>query len=60
MLRNKFDFLNVHGIMITSGLFQNKLSLKRFMLILQETRRSIHDSMNSPIIEFNTYIYILS
>ena len=30
-----------------------------FTLTLQETRRSIHDSMNIPKIEFITYIYIL-
>ena len=40
-LRNDLDFLNVHGIMNTSGLLQSKWS----MLTLQETG-SIHDSMN--------------
>ena len=50
-LRNEFDFLNVHGIMNTSGL------LKGFTLALQETR-SIHDSMNIPKIKFIAYIYI--
>ena len=50
-LRNEFNFLNVHGIMNTSGLLQSNT--------LQETRSSIHDSMNIPKIEFITYIYIL-
>ena len=44
-------FLNLHGIMNTSGLLQSELTL-------QETR-SIHDSMNRPKIEFIAYIYIL-
>ena len=57
-LRNEFDFWNVHGIMITSGLLQSKCSPKGFILTLQETR-SIHDSKNIPKIEFIGYIYIL-
>ena len=44
--------------MNTSGLVQSEWSPKGFTLTLQETR-SIHDSMNIPKIEFNTYIYIL-
>ena len=36
-LRNKFNFRNVHGIMISSGLLQSKLSQKGFTLTLQET-----------------------
>ena len=35
-----------------------KVSEKGFTLTLQETR-SIHDSMNTPNIEFIAYIYIL-
>ena len=58
LLRNEFNFWNVHGIMNTSGLVQSKWSPKGFTLTLQETR-SIHDSMNIPKIEFITYIYIL-
>ena len=54
----KFIFLNVHGIMNTSGLLQSKRRSKGFTLILQETR-SIHDSMNIPKLEFIAYIYIL-
>ena len=46
-----FFFLNLRGIMNTSGLLQSELTL-------QETR-SIHDSMNRPKIEFIAYIYIL-
>ena len=57
-LRCEFDFLKVHGIMNTSGLFQSKGNSKGFALTLQETR-IIHDSMNLPKIEFITYIYIL-
>ena len=52
VLKNKFDFWNVHGVMNTSGFL-------RFTLTLQETL-SIHDSMNRPKIEFIAYIYILS
>ena len=48
VLRNKFNFWNVHGIMNASGHLQSK---KGFMLTLQETR-SIHHSMNIPKIEF--------
>ena len=57
-LRNEFNFWNVHGIMNTSGLLQNKRSLEDFKLTLQETR-SIHDSMNRPKLEFIAYINIL-
>ena len=47
LLRNEFNFWNVHGMMNTSGLLQSKWSPKAsgFTLTLQETR-SIHDSMN--------------
>ena len=57
MLRNKFDFWSVHGIMSISGLVQSKWSLKCFMLTLQETW-SIHGSMKRSEIEIY-YIYIL-
>ena len=53
-LRNKFDFLNVHGITNTSGLLQSKYL--GFMLTLQETQ-GIRDSMNIQKIEFIAYIY---
>ena len=36
ILRNEFDFWNVHGIMNTSGLLQSKSSLKGFMLTFHE------------------------
>ena len=56
VIRNEFNFWNVHGIMNTSGLVQSKCS--GFTLTLKETR-SIRDSMNIPEIGFITYIYIL-
>ena len=56
-LRNEFDFWNVHGIMNTSGLLQNKWSPMGSTVTLQGTL-SIHDSMNIPKIEFIAYIYI--
>ena len=54
LLRNEFNFSNVHGIMNNSNLLQSNC----FTLTLQENG-SIHDSMNIPKIEFITYIYIL-
>ena len=45
LIRNKFDFWNVHGIMNTSGPLHGT--------------RSIHDSVNGPKIEFIAYIHIL-
>ena len=50
ILRNEFNFWNVHGIMNTSGLVQSNT--------LHETG-GIHDAMNIPKVEFITYIYIL-
>ena len=44
VVRNDFNFWNVHGITNTSGPLQSNLG---FMLTLQETL-SIHDSMNIP------------
>ena len=56
LIRNKFDFRNVHGIMNISGLLQSKLSPKGFTLILQETQ-GIHDSINRPNIhKYNLYL----
>ena len=51
-LRNKFKFLNVHGIMNTSG------ANLGFTLTLQETR-SIHDSANRSKIEFIFFIFTI-
>ena len=45
--------------MNTWGLLQSKWSLKGVMLTLQETPKSIHDSMNLPKIIFIANIYIL-
>ena len=44
--------------MNTSGLLQSKWGPKGFTLTLQDTQ-SIHNSMNTPKIEFIAYIYIL-
>ena len=57
LLRNEFNFWNVHGIMSTLGLVQSKRSLKGFTLTLQENR-NIHDCRTIPKIEFITYTYI--
>ena len=38
LLRNEFNFWNVHGTRNTSGLLQSKWSPKGFMLNLQETQ----------------------
>ena len=57
-LANEFDFWNVHGIMNTLGLLQNKWSPMGSTVTLQGTW-SIHDSMNIQKIEFIAYIYIL-
>ena len=57
-LGNKSNFWSVYGINNSSGLFQNKLSLKGFMLHLHEAQ-CVHDSMNRPKIECITFIYIL-
>ena len=43
--------------MIISGHLQSKWNPPGFTLTLQETW-NVHDSMNIPKIEFNTYIYI--
>ena len=57
VLRNKFDFWNVHRIMNTW--VSCKVNAKpSFALTLQETR-SIHDSMKRPKIELIAYSYIL-
>ena len=45
ILRSKFNFWSVHGIINTSGLLQSKRGPKDFTLALQEIQ-SIHDSLN--------------
>ena len=58
-LRNKFSFLNIHGIMNTLGLLQSKRNPKGFTITLQETR-SIHDSMKrSKILIYCLYLHFI-
>ena len=56
LLRNKFDIWNVHGIINSSGLLQNKWRPKGLTLTLQETW-SIHDSMN--ILKLNVFLIFI-